>query len=90
MYNDPYDMVDPDRDLLPKRTYEIAHNKVYLERQDPYGFWYFRLDKGQIPEWMRGAYTTVIDAERALTKYLEERNKTIAGEETHKIKSVKV
>ena len=76
------------RDLSTTRIYEIAHNKIFIKREDPYGLWYINYEKGQIPEHLRGAYTSPSQAETALYHYLDRKNKTIAGEETHKVKSV--
>lgn len=58
-----------------KRTLHLTNgNKVHVERQDPYGFWYVHYDKGPMPDQMTGAYTTYDQAEKAVVSYL--KNKT--------------
>lgn len=49
-------------------------NKVFLRREDPFGFWYFSYERGKVPADLQGAFTTVSLAERALTHYTEAAN----------------
>lgn len=76
-----------DRDLPTVREYELEYNKVYIVREDPFGLWKIKYDKGKLPEYLSGFYTSADRAERQLLRYLDEKNKTIAGVETHKVKS---
>lgn len=67
----------PEKDLTKVRTIELDTGRTLkLVCTDPYGFWFFHLDKGQLPGWMTGAYSNVTEAEKALKKYLEEKEKT--------------
>jgi hypothetical protein len=48
-------------------------NILRAYRENPYGFVRFKLDKGQIPEWMRGDYTSYYEADKAIQQYLAQR-----------------
>ena len=48
-------------------------NKLYLKRTDPHGFFYYNLDKGQLPPYMKCAFTGIRQAKEVLIKYLSER-----------------
>lgn len=48
-------------------------NILYLRRTDPYGFFVFSLARGQLPDWIKGSYTSLSDAKKAAQQYLTER-----------------
>lgn len=63
--------IEGDKDLGNKRSLTLENgNKIYFERKDPYGFWYIHYDKGQMPEKLRGAYTSYDRAKLAVDSYL--------------------
>ncbi len=67
------DLVGPN-DVTSVREIPLDNgNILYLRRTDPYGFFVFGLLRGQIPVWMRGQYTTLTDAQKAVAQYLRER-----------------
>lgn len=39
------------------RRIPIHNNVVYIKCLDPYGFWYVTLEKGQVPDKLKGSYT---------------------------------
>ena len=57
------------------RTYELENgNKLNLTLTDPYGFVYFSLERGQLPDNLKGAaFTSWYEAEIAAKKYIDQR-----------------
>jgi len=49
-------------------------NTLYAKRTDPYGFIHFSLAKGNLPDWMKGNYTSWTEAQKAVQQYLLARN----------------
>mgnify|MGYP003349094861 CR=1 FL=1 len=45
-------------------------NILRAYRTDPYGFICFKLDKGQLPDWMKGSYTSYSEAQKAIQQYM--------------------
>lgn len=66
---------DSERDNPPRREYAYGGNKIIAERQDPYGFWYVHMERGVLPQALKGAWTTVDRVEAAVTKYIEQKSK---------------
>lgn len=61
-------------DIPILRKYELTNgNTLNLTWTEPHGFFYFHLNKGNLPQYMLGAYTSVHEAEKALKIYLSER-----------------
>ncbi len=58
------------------RMLELDNNKIHFRATDPYGHWYVNFDKGQMPEYLRDAYTSFYEAEKAVRAYLKEKNRT--------------
>lgn len=52
-----------------------SNNRVFLRREDPYGFWYISFEKGQMPQHLKQAFTSVDEAMKKLTPYLLSKNK---------------
>lgn len=48
-------------------------NKLNIKRNDPYGFWTIHFHAGQVPEHLRGQYTSIDIARREVDLYLEKR-----------------
>ncbi len=52
------------------RTIPIANgNKIHLRAQDPFGFVKISFDKGPTPVVLQGAWTSFIEAERAVKSW---------------------
>lgn len=50
---------DYDKEHMGKfRKINLDNNIVHIKCEDPYGFWYISLEKGQVPEKLKGSYTT--------------------------------
>lgn len=77
--------VDDQRELTNKdvpryRIKEYEEGGAYkIECRDPFGFWYIIPMKGPVPEILSGTYTSIIQAERALDNYIQQRD-TVDGE----------
>lgn len=63
--------IDPVRDLKPKRALGIdASNDYMITCTDPYGFWNISRERGQIPEELKGSYSSPARAREAVTSML--------------------
>lgn len=64
----------------PVRTIELENgNKLNMKRTDPYGFIFFSLERGQLPDNLKDhAFTDWTMAEIAAKKYVSERQTAIA------------
>lgn len=61
-------------DVTSTREYTLDNGNILrVYRENPYGFIKFKLDKGQLPEWMQGQYTSYSEAEKAFQQYLNVR-----------------
>lgn len=55
-----------------ERVYPYKDNKIRARRTDPYGFIYFSLERGTLPEMLGNrAFTTFDEAEKAVKCFLE-------------------
>lgn len=61
------------------RTVEIDNNKVHIKCEDPYGFWYVSLQKGQVPDKLKGAYTTFEKALSDVNLWLRNKKEPISS-----------
>lgn len=52
------------------RVLDLGNNKIYFKYTDPYGFIQVNFDKGQMPENLRGSYTSLDAAKTAVENYL--------------------
>lgn len=66
-------MIDEAQDRV--RTIDLGNNKIYLKQVDPFGLIYINFDKGQLPDWLKGAYTSFDLARRDVERYLNERKR---------------
>lgn len=68
---------DPERDDPRTKVIDLGNNKLMMKRTDPYGFINIHLEKGQIPEYLKGNYTTWEAAKIDVDKYLAQRDKVV-------------
>lgn len=68
---------DPERDDPRTKVIDLGNNKLMMKRTDPFGFISIHLERGQIPEYLKGNYTTWEAAKVDVDKYLEERGKVV-------------
>ena len=71
------DHFDPDKDYPRVQVLELDNNKMVLKRTDPYGFIYISFERGQVPESLKGAYTTWEAAKAAVNNYLAEKGREV-------------
>lgn len=66
-----FDMIDErsDKDLSLDRTMDLGNNVVHIKKEGPYGFWFISLEKGQLPNQLKGSYTSFLEAEKAVSFY---------------------
>lgn len=64
-----------DKDLANVRILDLGNNKIKLSREDPYGFVKISYERGQLPESLKGQYTSFDEARKALKLYLEQKGK---------------
>lgn len=72
-----FDLLDHsgDKDLANVRVYDLGNNKIRMTRTDPYGFVEISYERGQIPEHLKGNYTSFEEARRAVDAYLIDKAK---------------
>ena len=69
------EMVGP-QDLGRHRVFHLENgNKIHIKAEDPYGFWRINLDKGNLPEKLKGMYTSVEMARKDVERYLAEKGR---------------
>jgi len=72
------DHVDPSKDFPDPRVIDLGNNKLYIGRDmDQNGFYKIWFDKGQIPESLKGKYTSYLLAEKAVRHYLDAKRREI-------------
>lgn len=68
--------VERDKDLSQNRCIELDNNKIWVRKQEPYGFWKINFDAGRMPEFLMGTYTTPDQAFKDVDRYLREKGRT--------------
>ncbi len=58
---------------INKRTIPYGKNKIILDREDPYGFFVIKLEKGRVPSELAGFYTDAKSAEIAINQFLNKK-----------------
>lgn len=66
---------DPERDDPRTKVVDLGNNKLTMKRTDPFGFISVSLERGSVPEYLKGNYTTWEAAKVDVDKYLAERAK---------------
>jgi hypothetical protein len=65
---------EPEEDEFGYALAEVDEKATFhLRCKDPYGFWYVTAVKGKTPEIFNQAFTSRVDAERAITLYLNRK-----------------
>jgi hypothetical protein len=55
------------------RVVEYGKNKVFIKREDPFGFWKINYAAGQTPKHLKGQYTEFDMALRDILRHLKNR-----------------
>ena len=73
-----------------ERTLQVGGSKIYLRRQDPFGFWYVSFERGAVPAILDQAFTTLDFAYATIDTYIAknaERQKSIERERVKNAKT---
>lgn len=62
---------DNDKDFSKERQVEEGGRTFLVKPVDPFGFWYISLPKGKTPNDLNGAYTSLLEAEKAIKNYVD-------------------
>lgn len=66
-----------EKDLSKVRVIEYEGNSITIAQKDPYGFWYLHQHTGNLPNSLKGAYTSYPEALKAAENYITNRRKEI-------------
>lgn len=78
MYTD-YDADRADR----KRVIDLGNNKIIMKQTDPFGLIYINFERGQMPDNLKGAFTSFDYARQAVERYLNSKKRgRVVTEET--------
>lgn len=78
--NEFEDVEKSDTELSKRRVYTMnGGNSLIATCVDPYGFWYLSLEKGNLGDKYRGAYTSIDEVEKAIKAYTNEKEKFIVA-----------
>ena len=58
---------------ISEKTFEVENNVIRIRCTDPFGFCHISYERGTVPEYLKGAYTSYYEAEKAVLAYLESR-----------------
>lgn len=68
---------DPERDHPRERIIEVPEGAPFiLEHYGPHSFWFVRRKHGQVPEKLKGAFTTIQQARLAVDMYIQSQAAT--------------
>jgi len=56
---------------------QFRDNKIVLTLTDPYGFWRVHFERGLLPEELKGCFTSVYEAEKAVYGWMKTKKKEI-------------
>lgn len=76
--------INEDRDEPRVRTILFANNKLNMKRSDPYGFITLSLERGALPEFLKGNYTTWDAARKDVARYISEYEKEVVNAQPEK------
>lgn len=74
------DILDDDKEFENGgrlRTIDIGNNTVSIICEDPYGFWRVKLTKGNLPEKLKGSYTSFDMALRDVNLWLKDKKEPL-------------
>jgi hypothetical protein len=65
------DQIEYDENL---RSIPIGKNILHARREDPYGFWTMHFERGEVPDELKGTYTTFDHCLKRIQIYLKKKN----------------
>lgn len=66
-----------DNAILEEIKIEILNNTVFIRSSNPYGFYRISLQKGHLPESLKGMYTSTKTAQEDAMRWIEEKAKAL-------------
>lgn len=57
------------------RIVNLGTNKIFMKREDPYGFIHVSFEKGQVPNELTSVFTSFAYAEQAVERYLNRKKR---------------
>lgn len=67
-------------DEIGRREIEVAGSVFTAIATDPFGFFHVKSKKGPVPKELSGQYTSAIEAERAITIYMNKKTPELKAE----------
>lgn len=80
------DFTQPEENV---RFIEIGKNKLFMKREDPYGFISINYERGDVPEELKGTYTSFDEARKRIQRYLEKKQEVVEKQEQKALKACK-
>lgn len=72
-------VVDVENNVTDNIEFDLDNNTVYIKAKNPHGFYWVSLKRGNLPEKLKGAYTSRFSAEKEVRGYYEDqKNRTLA------------
>lgn len=68
-----------DNAVFDEEVVEIEGNAYRIQAFNPHGFYRVQIDKGRLPDLLKGSYTTKTAAEADIRKYLAEKSKAVVN-----------
>lgn len=68
-------MIDVTNAITEEIKIEFNNNTLFIRSRNPHGFYHISLMKGQVPEALKGMYTSVKAAQEDAMRYIEDKSK---------------
>jgi hypothetical protein len=56
------------------RSIPVGKNTLHARRDDPYGFWTMHFERGEVPDELKGTYTSFDQCWKRIQIYLNKKN----------------
>jgi hypothetical protein len=71
---------NPETDTPGQVTLDLGNNKLHFKKDFRIGFWTINFDKGQIPDKLKGSFTSLEKAQRVVEAYLRDKERIVVEE----------
>jgi hypothetical protein len=55
------------------RSIPVGKNILHAKREDPYGFWTIHFERGEVPDFLKGTYTSFSECWKKMAQYINTR-----------------